>query len=134
MPKTNNRKITGPQSLNSYIKGICDIMRRSGRASALQYVPELTWMLFLRILDEGEEREASQAKAVGAKFTPSLKEPFRWKDWASPDGQKRQELEKGTLGRFMGFVNNELIPNIRKLKDQPRANSRQRSSARSSRL
>ncbi len=48
----NNRRLTTPQSLNAYIKGICDIMRRSGRAGALQYVPELTWMLFLRILDE----------------------------------------------------------------------------------
>jgi type I restriction enzyme M protein len=52
--KTNNRKLTSPQSLNSYpstmlrtgIKSICDIMRRSGRAGALQYAPELTWMLF----------------------------------------------------------------------------------------
>ena len=50
--KTNKRKITTPQSLNAYIKGICDIMRRSGRAGALQYVPELTWMLFLRILEK----------------------------------------------------------------------------------
>lgn len=55
----NNRKLTSPQSLNSYIKGICDIMQRSGRAGALQYVPELTWMLFLGILDEKEEMEAA---------------------------------------------------------------------------
>ena len=56
MAKNNSRKISTPQSLNSYIKSICDIMRRSGRAGALQYVPELTWMLFLRILDEREEK------------------------------------------------------------------------------
>jgi len=43
------------------VKGICDIMRRSNCAGALQYVPELTWMLFLRILDEQEAREAEQA-------------------------------------------------------------------------
>ena len=55
--KNSKRRLTTPQSLNAYIKGICDIMRRSGRAGALQYVPELTWMLFLRILDEREERE-----------------------------------------------------------------------------
>ncbi len=48
----NSRKITTPQSLNAYIKGTCDIMRRSNCAGALQYVPELTWMLFLRILDQ----------------------------------------------------------------------------------
>lgn len=47
-------------------------MRRSGRAGALRYVPELTWMLFLRILDEREEKETEQAKAVGAEFVPTL--------------------------------------------------------------
>lgn len=90
--KTNNRKLTSPQSLNSYIKSICDIMRRSGRAGALQYVPELTWMLFLRILDEKEEREAEHSNALGVEFRPSLEYPYRWRDWASPDGEKRKEL------------------------------------------
>ena len=32
--KNNKRRLTTPQSLNAYIKGICDIMRRSGRAGA----------------------------------------------------------------------------------------------------
>ena len=89
----NNRKITSPQSLNSYIKGICDIMRRSGRAGALQYVPELTWMLFLRILDEKEQREEEQAKAVGAEFKSSLEFPYRWRDWAAPLQNKVQEFK-----------------------------------------
>ena len=48
----NGRKFATQQSLDSYIKGICDIMRRSNCAGALQYVPELTWILFLRILDD----------------------------------------------------------------------------------
>ena len=52
-----SRTIATPQSLNAYVKGICDIMRRSNCAGALQYVPELTWMLFLHILDDQEERE-----------------------------------------------------------------------------
>lgn len=43
MAKNSFRKITTPQSLNAYIKSICDIMWRLGRAGALQYVPELTW-------------------------------------------------------------------------------------------
>jgi type I restriction enzyme M protein len=106
----NNRKITTPQSLNTYIKSICDIMRRSGRAGALQYVPELTWMLFLRILDEREQKEEEQAKALGIRFTPSLEYPYRWRDWASPNGKKRIELQQSTLGAFMSFVNGDLIP------------------------
>ena len=78
MSKISYHKISSPQSLNSYIKSICDIMRRSGRAGALQYVPELTWMLFLRILDEKEQREEEQSRAVGINFSPSLKYPYRW--------------------------------------------------------
>ncbi|MBN1254555.1 MAG: N-6 DNA methylase [Deltaproteobacteria bacterium] len=101
-------------------------MRRSGRAGALQYVPELTWMLFLRILDEREEKEAEQAKAVGADFSPSLEYSYRWRDWAVSDGDKRQELQKGTLGGFMSFVNGDLLPALRKLKDKPGATPRQK--------
>lgn len=114
-------------------------MRRSGRAGALQYVPELTWMLFLRILDEREEREAEQAKAVGAEFRPSLDYPYRWRDWAAPplnkvqelqgstvQGLKRKELQESTLGAFMSFVNGELIPYLRNLKNKLGVTPRQK--------
>ena len=120
--------VNGPQSLNSYIKSVCDIMRRANCAGALQYVPELTWMLFLRILDEREEEEAASARAVGAPFTPSLGAPYRWRDWAARNGPTRAELTGAgsTLGDFMKFVDNELIANLRNLKDQPGANPRQK--------
>lgn len=124
--RNNNRRITTPQSLNIYVKGICDIMRRSNCAGALQYVPELTWMLFLRILDEKEAREAEQTRAVGAQFQPSLQYPYRWQDWAAPDGKRRCELQMGTLGGFMSFVNGELVPSLRGLKDRPGAANRQK--------
>ncbi|MBM3188862.1 MAG: hypothetical protein FJZ90_09090, partial [Chloroflexi bacterium] len=79
---TNGRRLTTQSSVNAAIKSICDIMRRSNCAGALQYVPELTWLLFLRILDEREAREAEAAEAVGAEFMPSLEAPYRWQDWA----------------------------------------------------
>jgi type I restriction enzyme M protein len=126
LSRNSNRRITTPQSLNIYVKGICDIMRRSNCAGALQYVPELTWMLFLRILDEKEAREAEQARAVGAQFQPSLQYPYRWQDWAAPDGKKRLELQMGTLGGFMSFVNGDLISILRGLKDRPGASNRQK--------
>jgi len=53
----NGKRLATPQSLNGAVKSLCDIMRRSNCAGALQYVPELTWILFLRILDERETRE-----------------------------------------------------------------------------
>src|SRR5437762_507727 len=94
----NGKRLATPQSVDAVVKGICDIMRRSNCAGALQYVPELTWILFLRILDDWEAREQERAEAVGAEFSPSLDSPYRWRDWAAPDGPKRQTLQKGTLG------------------------------------
>lgn len=37
----SGRRLTSPQSVNAAVKAICDIMRRSNCAGALQYVPEL---------------------------------------------------------------------------------------------
>jgi type I restriction enzyme M protein len=122
----NGRKLATQGSVNAAIKSICDIMRRSNCAGALQYVPELTWILFLRILDERETREAEEAEAVGAEFMPSLHAPYRWQDWAAPGGPKRTELENGTLGAFMGFVNGDLIPHLKGLRDRPNATPRQK--------
>ena len=61
------KAIASTQSLSSFVKSICDVMRRSNCASALQYVPELTWILFLRILDAQETRDQEKAEAVGAR-------------------------------------------------------------------
>ncbi len=63
MTKATTRLSTA-QSINSAIKSICDIMRRSNCAGA--------WILFLCILDEREEQEEMMAEAVGQRYAPSL--------------------------------------------------------------
>ena len=135
----NDRKFNTQQSLDSYVKSICDIMRRFNCAGALQYVPEITWMLFLRILDEQQLQEAEQAEAIGAPFTPILIAPYRWHDWAAPhsddiflirDGQaqgwKRKELQEGAVDGFYHFVNKELLPYLKTLHLAPNATPRQK--------
>jgi type I restriction enzyme M protein len=134
-PKQKGPKaIAGARSLSSFVKSICDIMRRSNCASALQYVPELTWILFLRILDAQEKRDREAAEAVGGTFTPALVSPFRWQDWAAPfkdDGKhpqtdegkpygwKRQELFSKGDGRLFDFINTELLPHLHALDFNP---------------
>jgi type I restriction enzyme M protein len=100
---------------------------RSNCASALQYVPELTWILFLRILDAQEERDREAAAAVGSAYAPALASPYRWRDWAAPfkdspnhpktaDGKpfgwKRQEFFAKGDGRLFDFINGELLPHL----------------------
>jgi len=104
------KAIASTQSLSSFVKSICDIMRRSNCASALQYVPELTWILFLRILDAQEERAREAAEAVGKPFEAALRAPYRWQDWAAPKGATRKALEAGKVGDFFAFINKDLLP------------------------
>jgi len=113
-------------------------MRRSNCASALQYVPELTWILFLRILDAQEKRDREAAEAVGKSFSPALSSPFRWQDWAAPFpkdeagkadhpqtdegkpyGWKRQELFSQGDGKLFEFINTELLPHLHSLDIDP---------------
>jgi len=112
--------------VNAAIKQIADVMRRANYAGALQYVPELSWILFLRILDEREELEAEEAEALGVDFSASLESPFRWRDWAAPHGAKRIALSEGAMGAFLPFVNQELLPYLRGLEGRAGASSRQK--------
>ncbi len=122
----NGKRLATPQSVNGIVWAVCDIMRRSNCAGALQYVPELTWMLFLRILDEHEASAEEVAEVVGTPFTPSLAAPYRWRDWAAPDGPKRIELQYAPGSAVFNFVNGELIPHLKGLRDRPGATSRQK--------
>ncbi len=124
--KKQPKAIASTQSLSAYVKSICNIMRRSNCASALQYVPELTWILFLRILDAQETKEREEAEAVGVNFSPALRSPYRWQDWAAPFsgdagaktdegkpvGWKRQELFAAGDGKLFDFINKELLPHL----------------------
>lgn len=126
MAKKAVKLTNGQGALNSEIKSICDIMRRSNCAGAMQYVPELTWILFLRILDERESTEAEEAGALGQSFEFSLEYPYRWRDWANKEGKKRIELLQGALGEYFSFINDKLIPKLKNLADTPDSNARQK--------
>ena len=130
---TNGKRLATQQSVDQSVKTICDIMRRGNCAGALQYVPELTWILFLRILDERETREAQEAEALGIPFRPSLEAPYRWRDWGAPPetlpaGQTNQRaaLEDAPQNTFFDFVNTDLLPHLHALKTLPDATPRQK--------
>lgn len=128
MPKKTNKENGNgkhhgtQQSVNAAVKSICDIMRRSNVAGAMNYVPELTWILFLRILDEREAHEAEEAEALGLRFAPSIAAPYRWRDWADPASALRQD----TKASVWEFVHQELLPHLKALKNKLDAAPRQK--------
>ena len=66
----------------------------------LDRLPMLTWVMFLKFLDDMEQIREQEAKMSSKRFRPALEPPYRWRDWAAkPEGVTGDEL--------IAFVNNE---------------------------
>src|SRR5215813_3067088 len=98
MAKTKVKKTGAPQStaqqLGSLIKTCRDIMRKDkGLNGDLDRLPMLTWIMFLKFLDDTEKGREEEAELSGKKFRPAIDPPYRWRDWAAkPEGITGPEL------------------------------------------
>lgn len=82
------------QQLASIVKSCRDIMRKDkGLNGDLDRLPMLTWIMFLKFLDDMESVRAEEAKLSGKRFRPAIESPYRWRDWATnPQGITGPEL------------------------------------------
>jgi len=98
---------TTAQQLASTIKSARDIMRKDkGLSTDLDRLPMLTWLMFLKFLDDMEEIEQSKAKMRSERYRPAIETPYRWRDWAANDA--------GITGpELLAFINQDeaTLPN-----------------------
>src|SRR5947209_11290118 len=87
---------TTAQQLGSLIKSARDIMRKDkgpGMDTDLGRLPLLTWVMFLKFLDDMEYVAEEEAVLRGEPFRPIVEAPYRWRDWAAnPSGITGDEL------------------------------------------
>ena len=85
---------TSAQQLASVIKSARDIMRKDkGLSGDLDRLPMLTWIMFLKFLDDMEQVREAEAALEGRPFRPAVEPPYRWRDWAAnPGGITGDEL------------------------------------------
>ena len=82
--KAEAAPLTTAQSLGSSIKSARDMMRKDkGLNGDLDRLPLLTWIMFLKFLDDLEQQRAQEAKLAGKRFRPAIEAPYRWRDWAA---------------------------------------------------
>ncbi|MEG4807475.1 class I SAM-dependent DNA methyltransferase [Microcoleus sp. F8-D3] len=105
--KTNgdSKPVTTAQRLGSVIKSARDIMRKDkGMNGELDRLPQFTWILFLKLLDDAEKVREEEAFLEGKvdKYKPLIESPYRWRDWAADDeGMSGDDLLK--------FINNDEV-------------------------
>jgi type I restriction enzyme M protein len=85
---------TTAQQLGSLIKSARDIMRKDkGLSGDLDRLPMLTWIMFLKFLDDHEKLAEAGTKLAGKTYKSAITKPYRWRDWAAQhDGITGKEL------------------------------------------
>jgi type I restriction enzyme M protein len=88
------KALSSAQSLGSLIKSARDIMRKDkGLNGDLDRLPMLTWVMFLKFLDDMELARETDAALKGERFRPAIEAPYRWRDWAAnPKGITGEDL------------------------------------------
>lgn len=97
----NTGTATTAQSLGSLLKSARDTMRKDkGLNGDLDRLPLLTWVMFLKFLDDLEHQREDEAALAGQRFRPAVEAPYRWRDWAAD--------KRGPTGdELLAFINLE---------------------------
>lgn len=99
--RTEDTAQTTARQLSSIIKSARDMMRKDkGLSGDLDRLPMLTWIMFLKFLDDMEQIREEEAILEDKPFRPIVEPPYRWRDWAADAG--------GITGdELLAFVNQD---------------------------
>lgn len=111
-----SRKVKTPlttrENLTTLIGSARKILRKDkGLNGDVDRLPLLTWVMFLKFLDDLEIVHAEEAELDGKNYQPIIEPPYRWRDWAAREdgitgdelldfiGQERTIRADGTTGK-----------------------------------
>ncbi|MCK9338273.1 MAG: type I restriction-modification system subunit M [Arcobacteraceae bacterium] len=105
--------------MESKINRITDILRRDdGISGAMHYTEQISWILFLKFLNDLEETKNEDAQLDGEVYNYILEEKYRWGIWAVPKKDGKIDLLNSKSGDdLLEFVNKELFPYLKSFKN-----------------
>jgi len=86
--------LTTRENLSALIGSARKILRKDkGLNGDVDRLPLLTWVMFLKFLDDLEMMHAEESELDGKPYQPIIEAPYRWRDWAArEDGITGDEL------------------------------------------
>jgi len=91
----------------------------AGTNGANDYMTQMSWILFLKYLDDLEDVRKQEAIFSSQKYEPLFKEEFQWSTWAAPkmsDGTPNLSAQL-TGEDLVEFVNQKLFPYLKEFKN-----------------
>lgn len=85
------------QDLKSKIWSACDVLRSQG-LHITDYMEQITYLMFLKNLDEKEENDKELDRALGREHKPLFEdEKYYWKNWTQKNGRPLVKFVKSDL-------------------------------------
>ena len=93
-PRKVKAALTTRENLSALIGTARKILRKDkGLNGDVDRLPLLTWVMFLKFLDDLEIVHEEEAELDGKPYQPIIEAPYRWRDWAArEDGISGDEL------------------------------------------
>ena len=91
-----------------------------GCSTALDYVEQSSWVLFLKYLDDLETTREQAAELEGTAYQRIITGDYRWNQWAMPlDAAGNYDRARALVGDDLtDFVNTRLFPYLQGFKEQ----------------
>ena len=83
-PRKLKAALTTRENLSALIGTARQILRKDkGLNGDVDRLPLLTWVMFLKFLDDMEMIRAEEASLAGRRYKTVVEAPYRWRDWAA---------------------------------------------------
>lgn len=95
------------------------LLEDAGTNGPNDYMTQMSWILFLKYLDDLEDIRKQEAVFAGKSYEPLFKLEFQWDQWAAPkmaDG-KPDLTAQMTGDDLIEFVNQSLFPYLKEFKN-----------------
>lgn len=105
--------------MESKINRITDILRRDdGISGAMMYTEQISWILFLKFINDLEINKTEEAELDGKEYSYILDKKYCWDTWACPkDDKGKLDLMNAESGDdLLEFVNGKLFPYLKGFK------------------
>jgi len=96
-----------------------------GCSTAMDYVEQSSWVLFLKYFDDLENTREQAAMLEGGTYERIIDGEFRWNSWAMPLNEKGEyDISRALVGDDLTeFVNQKLFPYLQSFKEKYEQNT-----------
>ena len=108
-------------AFESAFKAIDNTLRHDeGCSTALDYVEQSSWVLFLKYFDDLELTREQAAELEDIEYTRIIADEYQWHKWAMPlDAEGNYDRATALVGDdLIDFVNQKLYPYLQRFKER----------------